>query len=66
MGRESVAVPREVLLKEMAEADALWTVLADSIDREVLVAGTKLKVVAIWQLVIIILTWKLRRNRALS
>lgn len=43
---ESVAVPRAVLLKEVAEADALWSVLADSIDREVFEAGTKLKIVA--------------------
>ncbi|WP_342539220.1 D-glycerate dehydrogenase [Sporosarcina sp. FSL K6-1540] len=43
---ESVAVPRTVLLKEVAEADALWSVLADSINREVFEAGTKLKIVA--------------------
>lgn len=43
---ESVAVPRAVLLKEVAEADALWSVLADSINREVFEAGTKLKIVA--------------------
>jgi len=39
-------VPREVLLQEVAEADALWSVLADSIDQEVFLAGTKLKVVS--------------------
>ena len=43
---ESVAVPRAVLLREVAEADALWSVLADSINREVFEAGTKLKIVA--------------------
>ncbi|WP_318614874.1 D-glycerate dehydrogenase [Sporosarcina sp. YIM B06819] len=43
---ESESVPREVLLQEVVEADALWSVLADSIDQEVLLAGTKLKVVA--------------------
>jgi len=43
---ESVAVPRTILLKEVAEADALWSVLADSINREVFEAGTKLKIVA--------------------
>ncbi|MFJ7934171.1 2-hydroxyacid dehydrogenase [Sporosarcina sp. NPDC096371] len=43
---ESVKVPCEVLVKEVAEADALWSVLADSIDREVLMAGAKLKVVS--------------------
>lgn len=42
----SDAVPREVLLKEVVEADALWSVLADSIDREVFEAATKLKVVS--------------------
>ena len=43
---ESEKVPREILLQEVVEADALWSVLADSIDREVLLAGTKLKVVS--------------------
>lgn len=43
---ESVSVPRDVLLKEVAEADALWTVLADSVDRELFEAGQKLKIVA--------------------
>lgn len=42
----SDAVPREILLKEVVEADALWSVLADSIDREVFDAATKLKVVS--------------------
>ena len=43
---ESEKVPREVLLQEVAGADALWSVTADSIDREVLTAGTKLKIVS--------------------
>lgn len=43
---ESVPVPRDIFLKEVAEADALWTVLADSVNREVFEAGTKLKIVA--------------------
>ena len=43
---ESDKVPREILLQEVVEADALWSVLADSIDREVLLAGTKSKVVS--------------------
>ncbi|KAA0955770.1 D-glycerate dehydrogenase [Sporosarcina sp. ANT_H38] len=43
---ESVSVPRDILIKEVAEADALWTVLADSVNREVFEAGTKLKIVA--------------------
>lgn len=42
----SEAVPREILLKEVVEADALWTVLADSIDLEVFDAAMKLKVVS--------------------
>jgi glyoxylate reductase len=43
---ESVPVPRDVLLKEGSEADALWTVLADSVDRELFEAGNKLKVIS--------------------
>ncbi len=43
---ESEKVPREILLKEVAEADALWSVTADSIDHEVFAAATKLKVVS--------------------
>lgn len=43
---ESVSVPRDILLKEVAEADAIWTVLADRVNREVFEAGTKLKIVA--------------------
>ncbi|WP_342513378.1 D-glycerate dehydrogenase [Sporosarcina sp. FSL K6-1522] len=41
-----VKVPREVLLEEVAEADALWCVTADSIDSEVFAAAPKLKIVA--------------------
>lgn len=43
---ESEKVPREVLLREVADADALWSVTADSIDREVLMAAPKLKIVS--------------------
>lgn len=32
---ESETVPRAILLKEVAEADALWSVIADRIDKEV-------------------------------
>ncbi len=43
---ESEKVPREVLLREVADADALWSVTADSIDQEVLMAAPKLKIVS--------------------
>lgn len=43
---ESEAVPREVLLEKVKKADALWTVISDSIDREVLTAAPKLKIIA--------------------
>ncbi|NYF23354.1 D-glycerate dehydrogenase [Sporosarcina sp. JAI121] len=43
---ESESVPRAVLLKEVAEVDALWTVVSDSVDRELLETGKKLKIVA--------------------
>ena len=43
---ESESVPRDVLLKEVAEADALWSVIADQIDKEVFDAAKKLKVVS--------------------
>ncbi|WP_203247531.1 2-hydroxyacid dehydrogenase [Sporosarcina beigongshangi] len=43
---ESESVPRDILLKEAAEADALWTVLADSVDRELFEIAPKLKVVS--------------------
>jgi glyoxylate reductase len=44
--KDDVPVPRDVLLEEAKKADALFTVLADAIDEEVLTAGNKLKVVA--------------------
>lgn len=43
--KEDVPVPRDLLLKEASQADALLTMLSDSIDEEVLSAGS-LKVVA--------------------
>lgn len=43
---EDVPVPREILLKEAEKADALLTMLSDSIDEKVLNAGERLKVVA--------------------
>ncbi len=41
----SEAVPREVLLKEVANADALWTVISDQINEQVLDAAPKLKLI---------------------
>lgn len=43
---EDIPVPRERLLSEAKKADALVTMLSDSIDESVLTAGNKLKVVA--------------------
>ncbi|MDP4155832.1 MAG: D-glycerate dehydrogenase [Bacillota bacterium] len=43
---EDVPVPRERLLEEAKTADALLTMLSDSIDEAVLTAGSQLKVVA--------------------
>jgi glyoxylate reductase len=43
---EDVPVPRETLLEEAKTADALLTMLSDSIDETVLTAGKQLKVVA--------------------
>jgi glyoxylate reductase len=43
---ESEAVPREVLLKEGRKADALLTMLSDSVDEELLSHSRDLKVVA--------------------
>jgi glyoxylate reductase len=43
---EDVPVPREMLLNEAKTADALLTMLSDSIDETVLTAGNQLKVVA--------------------
>ncbi|MBO1912134.1 hypothetical protein J4G37_45985, partial [Microvirga sp. 3-52] len=42
----SDSVPRDILLREVADAEALWSVLADQIDKEVFKAATKLKVVS--------------------
>jgi glyoxylate reductase len=44
--KEDVPVPRELLLREAKEADALMTMLSDNIDAEVIAAGKKLKVIA--------------------
>jgi glyoxylate reductase len=44
--KEEVPVPREVLLKEVSRADALLTMLSDTIDSEILAASEKLKVIA--------------------
>ncbi|WP_342508237.1 D-glycerate dehydrogenase [Sporosarcina sp. FSL K6-2383] len=43
---ESESVPRDILLQEVAEVDALWTVLADNVDRELFEMAPKLKVVS--------------------
>ncbi|WP_160722392.1 2-hydroxyacid dehydrogenase [Bacillus sp. USDA818B3_A] len=43
---DDIPVPRDVLLEEAKKANALFTVLADSIDDQVLTAGNHLKVVA--------------------
>ncbi|MGZ4161762.1 MAG: 2-hydroxyacid dehydrogenase, partial [Neobacillus sp.] len=43
---EDIPVPREMLLSEAKKADALVTMLSDSIDESVLTAGNNLKVVA--------------------
>lgn len=42
----SITVPREILLEEIANAEALWSVLADDIDRELFDSAPKLKVVS--------------------
>lgn len=39
-------VPREVLLEEVKEAEALWTMLSDQVDSELLEAAPKLKIVS--------------------
>lgn len=44
--KEDVPVPRDVLLKEAAQADALLTMLSDSINQKVLSVGKKLKIIA--------------------
>lgn len=43
---ESTPVPRHILLEKAREVDALFTVLSDSIDEEVLTSGKALKVVS--------------------
>lgn len=43
---EDVSVPREILLAEAKKADALITMLSDTIDEEVISAGSSLKVIA--------------------
>jgi glyoxylate reductase len=43
---EDVSVPRDVLLKEAAKADALFTTLRENVDEELLTTGKKLKVIA--------------------
>ncbi|MEH7382818.1 D-glycerate dehydrogenase [Bacillus sp. JJ1533] len=43
---EEKAVPREVLLEEVKKADALLTMLSENIDKELLDAAPKLKVIA--------------------
>ena len=43
---EGESVPREVLLEEASSAHALWTMLIDTIDREVLERATHLEVVS--------------------
>lgn len=43
---EDIVVPRDVLLKEVVEVDALWTVISEAVDKELFVAAPKLKVVA--------------------
>lgn len=44
--KEEQAVPRETLLKEAADADALFTVLSDNINEELLETAPSLKVIA--------------------
>src|SRR5699024_5226519 len=43
---EDTPVPRDVLLKEIAEADGLLCMLSDTIDAEVMEHGKHLKVIA--------------------
>jgi glyoxylate reductase len=43
---DDIPVPRELLLSEAKKADALLTMLSDSIDEAILTAGNNLKVVA--------------------
>ncbi|WP_214754384.1 D-glycerate dehydrogenase [Exiguobacterium sp. s16] len=43
---EAKSVPRDVLLKEAASAHALWTMLSDTIDREVIEQASQLEVIS--------------------
>lgn len=43
---EEIEVPRDVLKAEVQEADALWVTISDSIDREIIEAAPKLKVIS--------------------
>jgi glyoxylate reductase len=43
---EGESVPREVLLEEASSAHALWTMLSDTVDREVFECATQLEVVS--------------------
>ncbi|MCM3636328.1 D-glycerate dehydrogenase [Sporosarcina luteola] len=43
---EEVAVTKAVLREEIAQVDALWTMLSDTIDRELLESATNLKVIS--------------------
>lgn len=43
---EDVAVPAEVLREEIVQADALWTMLSDTIDCDMLESATNLKVIS--------------------
>lgn len=43
---ESEPVPRDVLLREVAEVDALWTVVSDRVDQEIIETGKNLRIVA--------------------
>jgi glyoxylate reductase len=43
---EETNVPREQLLKEVGDVDALWSTLSDSVDRELLDAAPNLKIVS--------------------
>lgn len=43
---EEKPVPREILIEEAKNASALWTMLSDQIDKEVIDAATNLKIIA--------------------
>ena len=44
--QEDRAIPREILLREVADVDALLSLLTEKIDDELLDAGSNLKIVA--------------------